>query len=154
MWRTGERHQIPSHFNSTRQGQNRPERIRVMFGRMRITPIVEVEPDTELEKAVAAMLRATEQAEIIRWIEFPASLLLFLLTPGDAESGAIYVLDRMQGIWCAVDFDDQQYGGYSASHFEQLLRQCNFLDLMECPGLWRPDLSWSVEPGTRPAAHV
>lgn len=125
-----------------------------MFGQMTITPIVEVEPDTEIEQAVAALLRATEQAEIIRWIEFPSSLLLFLLVPGDPESGAVYVLDRKQGTWYAIDFDDQQYGGYSESQLEQLLSQCQFLDLVERPSLWRTGANWSVEPGARPAAHV
>lgn len=125
-----------------------------MFGQMMITPIVEVAPDTEIEQAMAALLRATEQAEIVRWIEFPASLLLFLLVPGDPESGAVYVLDRKQGTWYVIDFDDQQYGGYSASQLEQLLSQCQFLDLVECPRLWRTGLNWSVEPGTRPAARV
>ena len=82
-------------------------------------------------------LRSCEQpsnADIVRWIEFPASVLLFLLVPGDPESGAVYILDRKQGTWYAVDFDDEQFGGYSVSQLEQLLRQCQFLDLVERPG--------------------
>ena len=61
--------------------------------------------------------------------------MLFLLVQGDPESGAVYVLDRKQGTWYAVDFDDEQFGGYSVSQLEQLLRECQFFDLVERPGL-------------------
>lgn len=125
-----------------------------MFGRMMVTPIVQVGADADLQAAITALVRAAEQAEIVRWIEFPASVLLFLLVPGDPESGAVYILDRKQGTWYAVDFDDEQFGGYSVSQLEQLLRECQFLALVERPGLWRAGLSWCVEPGKPPEARV
>ena len=31
---------------------------------------------------------------------------------GDPDSGAVYVLDRKKGTWYAVDFEDEQFGGY------------------------------------------
>jgi hypothetical protein len=96
-----------------------------MFGRMTISPTVQVQPDSDLHTAVAALLQVTEQPEIVRWVEFPASVLLFLLVPGDPESGAVYVLDRKKGTWYAVDFDDEQFGGYSVSQLEQLLKSAN-----------------------------
>jgi hypothetical protein len=117
-----------------------------MFGRMMVTPILDVGRDADLEAAITSLLGATEQAEIVRWIEFPSSVLLFLLVPGDAESGAVYVLDRRKGTWYAVDFDDEQFGGYSMSQLEQLLKEWQFLDLVEPSGLWRAGLSWWVEP--------
>lgn len=125
-----------------------------MFGRMMVTPVVHVGADADLQVAITALLRAAEQAEIVRWIEFPASVLLFLLVPDDPDSGAVYVLDRKQGTWYAVDFDDEQFGGYSVSQLEQLLRECQFLDLVERPGLWRAGLGWCVEPGKPPEARV
>ena len=125
-----------------------------MFGRMVVTPILEVGADAGLEAAITSLLRAAEQAEIVRWIDFPASVLLFLLVPGDAESGAAYVLDRKKGTWYCVDFDDDQFGGYSVSQLEQLLKECQFLDLVERPGFWRAGLSWWVEAGKRPEARV
>jgi hypothetical protein len=79
------------------------------------------------------------------------SVLLFLLVPGDAESGALYSLDRKTGTWY---FDDKQYDGYSVSQLEQLLKECQFLDLVERPGLWQAGLSWWVEPGQPPEARV
>ena len=122
----------------------------VMFGRMIVTPILQVGRDADLETAITSLSRAAEQAEIGRWIEFPNSVLLFLLVPEDPESGAVYILDRKTGTWCSVDFDDQQYGGYSVSQFEELLRDCHFLDLVERPGLWRTGFSWYGESGKRP----
>jgi hypothetical protein len=130
-----------------------PGKDNVMFGRMMATPILEVGARTDLQAAITS-LRAVEQAEIVRWIEFPASVLMFLLVPGDAVSGAVYVLDRKTGTWYAVDFDDEQFGGYSVSQLEQLLKECQFLDLVERPGLWRAGLSWWVEPGQGPEARV
>jgi hypothetical protein len=125
-----------------------------MFGRMMVTPILQVGADADLHTAITALLQAAEQAEIVRWIEFPASVLLFLLVPGDPESGAIYVLDRKQGTWYAVDFDDEQFGGYSVNQLDQLLSECRFLDLVERPSLWRTGLSWCVERGQVPEARV
>ncbi len=125
-----------------------------MFGRMMVTRILEVGAGADLEAAITSLLRAAEQAEIARWIEFPSSVLLFLLVPGDAESGALYILDRKIGAWYSVDFDDKQFGGYSVSQLEQLLKECQFLDLVERPALWRTRLSWWVEPGQAPEARV
>ena len=47
------------------------------------------------------------------------------------------VLDRKNGIWYAIDFDDEQFGGYSVTYLESLRNECKFLDLIERPGLWR-----------------
>jgi hypothetical protein len=125
-----------------------------MFGRMMIEPLMQVDPGADLQSAMAALVKVTETVEIVRWIELPASVLLFLLVPGDPDSGAIYVLDRKKGTWYAVDFEDEQFGGYSVSQLETLLKECNFLDLIERPGLWRGGLGWVVLPGMVPEAAV
>ena len=125
-----------------------------MFGRMMVSPVVQVDPGVELQTAVAALIKVTENVEIARWIEFPAVVLLFLLVPEDPDSGAVYVLDRKIGTWYAVDFEDEQFGGYSVGQLETLLKDCNFLDLIERPGLWRAGLQWVVMPGMRPEAAV
>ncbi len=52
-----------------------------MFGRMMIEPLVQVDPGADLQSAMAALLKVTENVEIVRWIELPASVLLFLLVP-------------------------------------------------------------------------
>jgi hypothetical protein len=125
-----------------------------MFGQMTVEPVVQVDPGVELETAVAALIKAAENVEIVRWIELPTSVLLFLLVPGDPESGAVYVLDRKKGTWYAVDFEDEQFGGYSVSQLEMLLKDCKLLDLIERPGLWRSGLPWVVLPGKLPEAAV
>jgi hypothetical protein len=121
---------------------------------MMVEPVVQVEPGVDLQTAVATLIRVAENVEVVRWIELPASVLLFLLVPGDPDSGAVYVLDRKNGTWYAVDFEDQQFGGYSVSQLEALLKECNFLDLIERPGLWRTGLQWVVLPGMVPEAAV
>jgi hypothetical protein len=125
-----------------------------MFGRMMIEPLVQVDPGADLPSAMAALMKVTETVEIVRWIEFQASVLLFLLIPEDPDSGAVYVLDRKKGTWYALDFDDEQFGGYSVTQFEMLLKDCSFLDLIERPGLWLTGCQWAVIPGMRPEAAV
>ena len=125
-----------------------------MFGRMMVEPIVQFDPGVDLQTAVAALIKVTENVEIVRWIEFPASVLLFLFVPGDPDSGAVYVLDRKNGVWYAIDFDDEQFGGCSTTQFDSLLKDCGFLDLIERPGLWRSGLRWVAIPGMRPEAAV
>ena len=62
-----------------------------MFGRMMVEPVVQVDPGVGLQVAVAALIKVAENVDIVRWIELPASVLLFLLVPGDPDSGAVYV---------------------------------------------------------------
>ena len=83
-----------------------------MFGPMMIEPVVQLDRSVDLQTAVAALIKVAENVQIVRWIEFPASVLLFLLVPGDPDSGAVYVLDRKNGTWYAVDFEDEQFGGW------------------------------------------
>ena len=125
-----------------------------MFGRMMVSPVVQVDPGVELQTAVAALIKVTENVEIVRWIELPSSVLLFVLVPEDPDSGAVYVLDRKIGTWYAVDFEDEQFGRYSVAQLETLLKDCRFLDLIERPGLWRTGLPWVVVPGTQPEMAV
>jgi hypothetical protein len=121
---------------------------------MMVEPVVQVDPGADLQASVAALTKVTETVEVVRWMEFPNSLLLFLLVPGDPESGAVYVLDRKKGTWYAIDFEDEQFSGYSVSQLGMLLKECSFLDLVERPGLWRTGLHWVVSPGMKPEAAV
>jgi hypothetical protein len=117
-----------------------------MFGHMKAQPILTLQHSLP-EPAIAALVAITENAQPERWIEFPASVLLFLLVQGDPESGALYVLDRKTSTWFWVDFDDQQYGGYSVSDFDLLLHQYDILTLVERPGLLKAAPGWRLEPG-------
>jgi len=122
---------------------------------MNVTPITDSYQERKtvgesLEQAVARLLEITEHPAITRWVQFPKSLLLFLTMPGDPESGAFYVYDRRSGAWFWVDFEDEKFGGYNTSDFEQLVRACSFLDLVERPDLLRCQTPWIIQPGCRP----
>jgi hypothetical protein len=84
-----------------------------------LEPILQVAPGSDPQTAVASLIKVADNVEVGRWIEFPNSVLMFLLVPGDPESGALYVLDRKHGTWYSVDFEDQQFGGYSVSQQPQ-----------------------------------
>ena len=131
-----------------------PGKEKSMFGRMLVLPIMQLSPEPAVETAVAVLLNVSDSAEIVRWIEFPQSVLLFLIVPDDSESGAAYVLDRKKGTWYLVDFNDEQYGGYAVDQLESLLKECGFLSLVEQPWLFSAGLSWVLEPGKTPEARV
>jgi len=122
-----------------------------MFGQMLAKPLVRLDAGKELEVAVAELLAATDYPEIARWIQFPRGLMLFLLVRGDSGSGAVYVYDRCDGIWYWVDFQDQNYGGYSLGELDVLLGQCYFLRLVENPRSLRRS-EWFLTPGQAPQA--
>ena len=117
-----------------------------MFGHMKAQPILAV-ATASTDPAIAALLAITENAQPVRWIEFPASVLLFVSIQGDPQSGAFYVLDRRTATWFWIDFDDQQYGGYGASDFDLLVHEYDILSLVERPGLLRATPGWILEPG-------
>ena len=73
-----------------------------MFGQMMVEPVVQLDPSVDLQTAVATLIKVAENVEIVRWIELPTSVLLFLLVPGDPDSGAAYVLDRKKGTWYEI----------------------------------------------------
>lgn len=67
------------------------------------SPIWQVNPNNQPETAVTALLHVAEDREIVRWIEFPNSVLLFVIVSGILQSGAIYFLGRKRGRCYAVD---------------------------------------------------
>jgi len=126
-----------------------------MFGKMNVIPVVDLRkaPDQVggcSDGAVARLLDVTEHPAIAKWVQFPKALLVFLVVPGDPESGAFYVYDRSVRIWFWVDFDDEKFGGYTVNDFDRLVRECRFLDLVERPDLLAGKNRWIVEPGLRP----
>jgi hypothetical protein len=116
-----------------------------MFGHMKVQPILTPESSSP-DPAIAALVAITENAQPVRWIEFPASILLFSVQ-GDPESGARYVFDRRASTWFWIDFDDLQYGGYSLIDFDLLVHEYDILSLVERPGLLRATPVWILEPG-------
>jgi hypothetical protein len=126
-----------------------------MFGKMNVVPIVDLrdapaDVGGSLEAAVAKLLDVTEHPAIGKWVQFRRALLIFLVVPGDAESGAYYIYDRRSRIWLWVDFEDEKFGGYNVGDFDRLVRECKFLDLVERPHLLRRRGSWMIQFGARP----
>jgi hypothetical protein len=105
-------------------------------------------PVPDLHSAVARLLELTDYPEVVRWIQFPSALLLFLVVPGDPESGAFYIYDRSHGTWFWLDFEDDKFGGYSVADFDCLVRHSHFLSLVEQPWLLECDGKWFVSPGS------
>ena len=126
-----------------------------MFGKMNAVRILDLAHAPEdvggsLEAAVAKLLDVTEHPAIAKWVQFPKALLLFLLVPGDPESGAFYIYDRRSRLWFWVDFDDEKFGGYNLRDFDRLVRDCRFLDLVERPQLLAVRSAWVLQAGSRP----
>ena len=117
-----------------------------MFGHMTAQPILKLEGSSP-DPAIAAPGAVTEHAQPVRWIQFPASILLFVSVQGDPESGAFYVFGRMTSIWFWIDFDDLPYGGYSLSDFDLLVQEYDILSLVERLGLLRATSGWLLKPG-------
>jgi hypothetical protein len=113
---------------------------------MKAQPILALDK-ASIDPAIVSLLAITENAQPVRWIEFRTSVLLFASVQGDPESGAFYVFDRRTSTWFWIDFDDQQYGGYSVSDFDLLVHEYDILSLVERPGLLRATPGWILEPG-------
>jgi hypothetical protein len=127
-----------------------------MFGKMNVVPILNLqhapgEVSASLETAIARLLDVTEHPTIAKWVQFPKALFVFLVVPGDPESGAFYVFDRNKRVWYWVDFEDEKFGGYTVSDFDQLVRECRFLDIVERPDLLQGPNGWIVQSGIRPS---
>jgi len=121
-----------------------------VFGQMCVSQMLQLSKLETLDEAVAKLLEFAEHPRLVRWIQFPTSLVVFLAHEDSPDSGAVYVYDRKRCVWLWVDFDDQNYGGYSPSEFDALISQCHFLRLVASPGLLRSPVQWLVRPGARP----
>lgn len=117
-----------------------------MFGHMKTEPILTVKSGCSVEEAVRDLITATDGAQAVRWLEFPAAVLLFLTVTDDPQSGAVYVLDRKTHTWLWLDFEDDQYGGYALSDFDLLVHEYDLLSLVERPALLKATAGWVLEP--------
>ncbi len=80
-------------------------------------------------------LAERSEAQIVRWVQFPAGALFFTLVPGDPESGGVYVFDRKEGVFYWLNFDDQKWGGYNLADYEALERAYGLSRLAQRPRL-------------------
>ncbi|HKT23800.1 MAG TPA: hypothetical protein VJR04_04315 [Terriglobales bacterium] len=127
-----------------------------MFGEMNVVPIINLWHTPEavggsVDAAVARLLELTEHPTVAKWVQLPRALFVFLMVPGDPESGAFYVYDRVSRLWLWLDFDDEKFGGYTVGDFDRLVRECCFLDIVEHPQLLPGRNRWVIQPGLRPS---
>ena len=126
-----------------------------MFGALNALAVLDLRSAPEeiansADQAVARLLEASEHPRIERWVQFPKAVLVFLVVAGDPESGAFYVYDRRAKVWYWIDFNDDQFGGYTVADFDRLVRECHFFDIVELPTLLVKKSGWVVELGRRP----
>ena len=93
-----------------------------------------LEATSSLDQASRVMAECSE-AQIIRWVQFPAGALFFTLVPGDPESGGIFIFDRKSGVFYSIDFDDEKWGGYSLDDYTTLDRNYGLSSLAQRPWL-------------------
>lgn len=106
---------------------------------MNATPLLTLEElgldrRVTVEEASRGLAQAAE-AEIVRWVQFPAGVLFFTLVSGDPESGALYVFDRKAGVFYWLNFDDRKWGGYSIEDYRVLVREHDLTALAQRPAL-------------------
>jgi len=90
-------------------------------------------PQAATERAVFAFLDGM-QAVASRWIQFPAGVLLYVISPRTPEAGDLYVFDRRQGVFYCLEFEEVD-GQLTIEDYERLVRQRRLLDLIRRP--WR-----------------
>ena len=122
-----------------------------MFGELKIIRILSLTKMETPDQAVAKLLEFTDCPQIIRWFQFPTSLVIFVAHSDCPDCGAVYVYDRKHCVWFWIDFDDQNYGGYSPSEFDLLIERCHFFQLAESPALLTSPVQWLVTPGQAPS---
>ena len=85
------------------------------------------------DRAVRAFAEWAE-ARIVKWIQFPHGVLLFLMVPGDLESGHFYLLDRRKRTFFELNIaGDDCWGGYRQDEFDVLTESLGLKHLAERP---------------------
>ena len=81
-------------------------------------------------------LAERSEAQIVRWVQFPAGALFFVLDPGGSEGpGQFTCLTEGRECSTSVDFNDQNWGGYSVAEYEVLERTHRISQLAQRPWL-------------------
>jgi len=121
-----------------------------MFGKLKVNQVLSLTTMETPDQAAAKLLEFAEYPEILRWYQFPTALVILAAHADCVDCGAVYVYDRKKCVWLWVDFNDQNYGGYSLSEFDVLIDQCHFFKLAESPWLLTSPVQWQVTAGQSP----
>jgi len=120
------------------------------FGQMQVTRMFQLSKLETVDEAVAKLLEFAEYPQIFRWFQFPTALVVFVAHTESPDSGAVCVYDRKQRVWLWVNFNDQNYDGYSSSEFDVMIDQCHFFRLVASTCLLGSPVQWMVTPGQGP----
>ena len=128
------------------------------FAQMNVTPLLTMQ-ELGLDRRATVEeagngLALVSEAQIVRWVQFPAGVLFFTLVPGDPESGGLYVLDRKTGVFYWLNFDDQKWGGYSLEDYSALVRQHKLTALAQRPSLLERQVSGFAAGVARPGRSL
>jgi hypothetical protein len=90
------------------------------------------------DKAIVGFARKAE-ARLARWLDFAKGALLFLMVPGDSESGAFYIYDRDRLSFYPLSLAiEGRYGGFREDEFESLAKAFDLVALARNPRALRP----------------
>ncbi len=85
------------------------------------------------DKLILAFARWAE-AHLKRWVDYARGALLYLMVPGDPESGAFYVYDRARQAFFLVDrAQPSRFGGYRLEEFDEIAEECGLKSLAQNP---------------------
>jgi hypothetical protein len=118
-----------------------------MFNRLKAHPVFTTRHGLSVEDAVRDFITASDGAQAVRWLQFSSAVLLCMTASNDPSSGAFFVLDRKRGVWLWIYFEEDPYQSYSGSDFDRLIRDYDFLSLVERPALLSAGPGWTLESG-------
>src|SRR5215469_16333734 len=85
------------------------------------------------DKAIVGFARKAE-AKLVRWLDFAKGALLFLMVPGDNESGTFYVYDRDRSTFYPISLPiEHRYGGFREEEFQSLTKAFDLVALARNP---------------------
>jgi hypothetical protein len=89
------------------------------------------------DKAIVGFAQKAE-ARLVRWLDFAKGALLFLMVPGDSESGTFYIYDRDRSSFYPLSLPiERRYGGFREDEFESLTKAFDLVRLARNPRVLR-----------------
>ena len=89
------------------------------------------------DRAIVGFAQKAE-AHIVRWLDFAKGALLFLMVPGDNESGTFYIYDRDRSAFYPLSLPvEQRFGGFREEEFESLTKAFDLVALAKNPRVLR-----------------
>lgn len=85
------------------------------------------------DRAIVGFAQKAE-AKVVRWLDFAKGALLFLMVPGDSESGTFYIYDRDRAAFYPLSLPiERRYGGFREEEFESLAKAFDLVALARNP---------------------